>query len=111
MQEIDYYMKYYNLKPSIFIAYNRSSYQGIEDKNLRITFDSNLRSRRTDLRLELGDAGKKYFKNNEVIMEIKTLNALPLWLVKELSELKIYPVSCSKYGSIYAKEKGEVNLC
>lgn len=110
MQEIDYLFKYYQLKPSLYIAYDRKSYRGCEDNNLRITIDSNLRSRKEDLRLELGDAGKKYFDKEYYIMEIKTLNAFPLWLVKCLSELKIYPTSLSKYGSIYKKENLERNV-
>lgn len=104
MKEIDYYFRYYELKPAIYIAYDRKSYRGKEDKNLRITIDSNLRSRYEDLKLELGDAGKKYFKEEFYIMEIKTLGAMPLWLVRSLSELKIYPTSFSKYGKIYEKE-------
>ena len=109
MNEINYYFKYYNLKPAIYIAYDRMSYCGKEDKNLRITFDSNLRSRNSDLKLELGDAGKCYFKDKKYIMEIKTLGSMPLWLVRSLSELKIYPTSFSKYGSIYQKELKERN--
>ena len=50
----------------------------------------------------------KYFKENYYIMEIKTLGSIPLWLVKTLSELKIYPVSFSKYGKIYTKKKEEL---
>ena len=34
-------------------------------------------------------AGKKYFKNDYYIMEIKTLGAMPLWLVRSLSKLNI----------------------
>lgn len=105
MKEIDYFFQYYRLKPALYIAYDRKSYRGIENKDLRITLDSNLRSRREDLRLELGDAGCKYFKEERYIMEIKTLGAMPLWLVRSLSDLKIYPTSFSKYGSIYAREK------
>lgn len=105
MREIDYYFEYYKLIPAVYIAYDRKSYRGRENKNLRITIDTNLRSRKDDLRLELGDAGNKYFKKDYYIMEIKTLGAMPLWLVRSLSELGIYPTSFSKYGSIYAKEK------
>ena len=101
MKELDYYIKYYDLEPAIYIAYDRKSYKGIYDSGLRITFDTNLRSRNDDLKLELGDAGRKYFKNNYYIMEIKTLGAMPLWLVNSLSELEIYPTSFSKYGKIY----------
>lgn len=109
MNEINYYFKYYDLKPAIYIAYDRISYCGKEDNTLRITIDSNLRSRNSDLKLELGDAGKCYFKDKNYIMEIKTLGSMPLWLVRSLSELKIYPTSFSKYGSIYQKELKERN--
>ena len=109
MNEINYYFKYYDLKPAIYIAYDRLSYCGVDDNSLRITIDSNLRSRNSDLNLELGDAGKCYFKDKNYIMEIKTLGSMPLWLVRSLSELKIYPTSFSKYGSIYQKELNERN--
>lgn len=112
MREIDYYFRFYNLKPKIFIAYDRISYRGKKDDNLRITLDNNLRSRYDNLKLELGDEGEKYFDKEYYIMEIKTLNSMPLWLVKSLSKLKIYPTSCSKYGKIYEKDhyKGEIKL-
>ena len=108
MKELDYLFHFYQLQPSYFIAYDRKSYRGIQDSDLRITIDSNLRSRREDLHLELGDAGKKYFPEDHYIMEIKTLESMPLWLVHCLSELKIFPISFSKYGSIYQKEGKKV---
>ncbi|MBQ9072009.1 MAG: polyphosphate polymerase domain-containing protein [Bacilli bacterium] len=104
MKEINYYFEYYSLKPAIFIAYDRISYRGCDDDNLRITLDSNLRSRYDNLRLEDGDMGEKYFDKKTYIMEIKTLGAMPLWLVRSLSELKIYPTSFSKYGRIHEKK-------
>lgn len=104
MKEFAYYFSYYDLKPKIFIAYDRLSYRSKEDKNLRITIDQKLRSRRNDLSLEKGDHGKLYFEQNYYIMEIKTLGSMPKWLVDVLSSLKIYPTSFSKYGSIYKKE-------
>jgi len=107
MKEIDYLFNLYELKPSYFIAYDRKSYRGCDDNNLRITIDTNLRSRKNNLSLELGDEGKLYFDKELYIMEIKTLGAMPLWLVRNLSNLGIYPVSFSKYGSIYKKDKEE----
>ena len=105
MNEINYYFKYYGLKPAIYIAYDRVSYCSNDDKGLRITVVSNLRSRNNSLKLELGDTGKYYFQDKNYIMEIKTLG----WLVRNLSELKIYPTSFSKYGSIYQSELKERN--
>lgn len=103
MDEIDYVVKRYNLKPKMFLAYDRYSYYDIDDKNFRITFDTNLRSREDNLFLENGDAGKLYSKDKFYIMELKSLKSLPLWFVDILSDLKIYPRSFSKYGNIYKK--------
>lgn len=104
MNEIHYLFQYYKLSPSYFIAYDRHSYKGIHE-DIRITIDTNLRSRKENLQLELGDYGVPYFEEAKYIMEVKTLGAMPLWFVHALSELKIYPVSFSKYGNIYQKDR------
>lgn len=101
MKEIDYCMQYYHLKPVVFIAYDRVSYQGKKESDLRVTFDSRLRSRMDHLRLDFGDDGELYFDEDYYIMEVKTLGAMPLWFAKALSELRIYPTTFSKYGSVY----------
>lgn len=110
MKEIDYLFNYYDLKPSYYVAYDRKCYVGKEDELLRITIDTNLRSRTDHLTLEYGDKGELYFDQNMYIIEIKTLGAMPLWLVRSLSELKIYTRSFSKIGNIYIKDKEE-DLC
>lgn len=104
MKEIKYYFDLYDLEPFVFVGYDRLCYREIDNHNLRITFDTNLRYRFDDLRLELGDNGKKFFKDKMFIMEIKTLDAMPLWLASTLSELKIYPTSFSKVGSIFQEK-------
>lgn len=104
MDEIDYCFRQYNLKPKVFLAYDRHSYRGIENKEFRLTFDQNIRSRTGDLYMENGDKGIKLLKNGEYIMEVKTLGAFPMWFVNLLSLLKIYPISFSKYGSVYQKQ-------
>ncbi len=110
MKEIDYLFHLYNLKPVYFLAYDRKSFHGIENTDLRITVDEKLRSRKNNLNLNEGDQGKYYFKDDTYIMEIKYKDALPLWLVKSLSDLKIYPTSFSKIGSVYTKDM-EGYLC
>ena len=110
MKEIDYYFKYYDLKPYIYVAYDRISYKSRNEDSLRITIDSNLRSRKDNLRLELGDKSEKYFDDETFIMEIKVLGSMPLWLTNILSKYKIYTTSFSKVGNIYTKEK-EMQVC
>jgi hypothetical protein len=101
--EIDYCIKYHQLKPKLFLAYDRNSYCGRQDHTFRLTFDRNIRSRETDLRLEDGDAGTPFFDDDTIIMETKTLDAYPLWFSHALAQLKIYPASFSKYGKVYQK--------
>lgn len=102
-KELDSCFRRYNLKPTMFLAYDRTSYCDKADPTFRITFDRNVRSRNDDLRLENGDRGKKYFKNSEVVMEVKALNRYPFYFVRALSKLKIYPASFSKYGRVTEK--------
>lgn len=104
MNEINYCFKFYNLKPKVFLAYDRYSYKGKDDSNFRITFDKNIRSRTDNLYLENGDNGMLLLDKNCYIMEVKTLGAYPLWFARILSELNIYPTSFSKYGNVYKKQ-------
>ena len=47
------------------------------------------------------DRGEALLPSGELLMEIKTPTAAPLWLARALSELQIFPVSFSKYGTCY----------
>ena len=101
LKEIDYIISYYNLKPKLFLAYDRIAYYGVDDKELRITFDKNIRSREDNLSLFAGSDGTMLLEDDYLLMEIKSNGAMPLWLTNLLSELHIYPLSFSKYGNIY----------
>ena len=107
--ELDYLMNCYELKPKVFISYDRISFISKENKNLRITFDNNLNYRLNEINLD--DEKGKTFNNDKYILEIKTLDSFPIWLVKALSELEIYPTSFSKYGSIYKNYILKESLC
>lgn len=106
-KEINYFIKRYNPKPKYYIGYKRLAYKDKDNHSLRITFDKDITYRMDDLDLRSGFYGKKLLNDNQVIMEIKTNEAIPLWLVKVLNELKIYPSSYSKIGNIYKKELKE----
>ena len=103
MKENDYVIKKFNLKPKIFIGYDRLSFYDKDDINFRVTFDSNLRSRVDELKLELGDNGN-LFDKGLYIMEVKSLSSIPLWFTRILSEMKIYKNNFSKYGEIYIEQ-------
>ena len=102
-KEIAYFQQFYRTAPKVFIAYDREAYQGIEDSELRITFDTNLRYRLDNLKLQAGDYGEPIIDSDAVLMEIKIPGVCPLWLSRLLSEFKIYPTSFSKYGACYER--------
>lgn len=105
LREIDYCVKWNHLIPRIFIYYERDSYRAIENPDIRITFDTKIQSRRDKLELESNLRGELLEPEEFWVMEIKVPMAYPLWLSRTLSELQIYPVSFSKYGQIYVKER------
>ena len=108
-KEVDYLISYFKLKPQILLYYNRESYKG--ENNLRITFDKKLSYRDDNLDFKRKASDKRYFNDKKnIIMEIKVQNAMPLWLVKVLSENKIYPERFSKIGKIYEKIRKEQNV-
>ena len=100
--EIDWILRSYkNLRPSFFLSYERDSWKGIEDSNLRLTLDKNILWRTQALDLRLGSWGEPLLEPGQTLMEIKVSNAMPIWLAEALSELEIYPTSFSKYGKAY----------
>ena len=101
LREIDYFMSFYKLTPKVYLAYDRIAYFGKENKDVRITFDHNIRSRQCNMSLAEGDYGTPLLDDYHYLMEIKVPGAMPLWLSKILSDLEIYPTSFSKYGNVY----------
>lgn len=107
LNEIDYFINFYRIEKKLFLAYDRVAFFAKEDSGLRITFDHNIRSRAYDLDLQKGDYGRELLTQDMYLMEIKTASAFPMWLVRELSDLNIYPSSFSKYGNVYKEYLGE----
>lgn len=104
LSEIDYLIRRNpTLKPALYLSYDRVAYFGKEDSNIRITFDTNIRTRRYDLGLEYGNYGEPLISKDSWIMEVKLVKSAPLWLSQLLSSHRIYPVSFSKYGTEYKK--------
>ncbi len=99
--EIKWFVNMYKPEPAALVCYDRLAYYGIEDSELRVTFDMNVRCRSDRLTLQDGDDGICITPQGSVIMEIKTAFAMPMWLCGFLSENRIYPTSFSKYGTFY----------
>lgn len=110
LSEISFFLANNKVYPKVYIAYDRLALYSNEDKSLRITFDDNLRSRRSLVGFEYGDLGRSFLDGEFSILEIKHSGVLPLWLASTLSELKIFKNSFSKYGTEYKLHIMEQNL-
>lgn len=103
LAELDYDFEKYNLQPSILINYERYSYYFRGNKDLRITFDHNVRYRTKKPDLTNGDDMHPIIDKDMYIMEIKSLDSLPIKLSQLLAKLKIYPRGFSKPKNAYLK--------
>lgn len=101
--EIDWFVQQNQPEAKAVICYDRVALLGIEEEELRITFDFDVRWRSECLDLAKGDWGSGLLAPGQVLMEVKANEALPLWLAHGLSEQGLFPQSCSKYLSVYEK--------
>ena len=100
--EIDAMKKgYAGLRPAMAISYKRIAMAGVQDPNLRITFDRQILWRTDKLDLKEGPKGEDLLQPGQRLMEVKIANAFPMELSRIFSELGIFPVSFSKYGRGY----------
>lgn len=111
IREIDYFMNFYQgMRPSMYISYQRIAMIGLENEDLRITFDRNLLWREEELWLECGAWGNSLLEEGQRLMEIKIPGVMPVWLSQLQNELKIYPTSFSKYGKGYERSLQEIKV-
>ncbi|MBW7475806.1 polyphosphate polymerase domain-containing protein [Paenibacillus oenotherae] len=101
IQEIRYFLQRYDLQPKVYLAYDRIALFCKDSRDLRVTFDTNIRSRRHDVKLENGDYGEELLGRGQWLMEVKAEKTIPLWLSRLLSELGMFRTSFSKYGNEY----------
>ncbi len=105
-REIDYFIRFYNAAPKLYLSYDRLALCGVgEEKGLRVTFDRNIQSRTHDLDLSIPPSGEQLLEPDQWLMELKAPGAVPLWLSEALTSLRIYPTSFSKYGKIYSRDQ------
>ncbi|WP_058300708.1 polyphosphate polymerase domain-containing protein [Gorillibacterium timonense] len=103
LHEISYFLQQYELIPMVYLSYDRKALFSKESRDLRITFDTNIRCRRHDLLLENGTYGDPLLERGQWLMEVKAENTIPLWLSRMLSEHGMYRTGFSKYGNEYKK--------
>lgn len=110
LEEIKYFLKLYDLKPKVYLTYDRQAFFSRDDHDFRVTFDTNIKSRRIDVGLEKGNHGELLIDNAFWLMEIKSSEAIPLWFTRLLSEKALFAASFSKYGTEYKKTIQQVDI-
>ena len=100
--ELDYALSLYQeIRPAMYLSYEREAFYGKDDHELRITFDRHILWRTEDLELTSPVYGRELLQSGQVLTEIKIGHAMPLWLNHFLTEHHIYRTSFSKYGTAY----------
>ena len=102
--------RYGGLAPACYIAYDRCAYFAADDHEFRITFDRNIRTRTDRLSLAEDTDGEQLLEPGFSLMEVKCAGAMPLWLVHELTDMKLYKTSFSKYGTAWARSGAKVDV-
>lgn len=92
---------YGGLTPKMFLSYEREAYYFKDDKQIRITFDTNIKYRTENVNLLSSISDIKLLPNNLVLMELKVPFSIPYNLAKYLSSEKIFKRPFSKYGTAY----------
>ncbi|MBC8533265.1 polyphosphate polymerase domain-containing protein [Yeguia hominis] len=110
LDELDFYLQVHDVQPTAYISYDRTALFGKTDSSLRVTFDRNILTRRTDLRLDSPRYGTPLLSPQQRLMEIKCSGAIPIWLTRLLAEQGIYKTSFSKYGREYLAYVAQTQL-
>ena len=99
LREIDYYRTHRQVEPRVYISYLRTAYHGREDPSFRVTLDSDLLSRRFDLKLESGRYGDPLLTEGTTLLEVKFSGAVPFWFSRIMSEFGLSFHTFSKVGT------------
>ncbi len=96
-RELERYIKLNPVYPRVALSYQREAYFLKEDSKIRITFDTQIKAGLVGQEQVLLEPEGIY------IMEIKISEKIPLWLVRVLTQNKIYRQGFSKYGTYFNK--------
>ena len=100
-RELDYFRRIYEgIGPRILILSERAAFFDPES-DLRVTFDTGIRYRTTDLNFHTSAAGTDIIPPGYALMELKAGASYPLWLCRLLSDNNICKRSFSKIGAAY----------
>ncbi len=104
LSEIKSFTDSYSVRPEVYISYKRVAFYGKDDPTLRLTFDRDILTRHTDLRLEYGSYGDTLLPHGKMLMELKFSEAVPLPFARLMSEFGLSFQPYSKVGKEFTKQ-------
>ena len=106
--EFNYLYQRYKPIPKAYIAYDRKAWVGVDNPDLRLTMDRNIRYRTKRVELKEEDEDIVLLEKGKVLLEIKIQDSYPLWLAHLLCDMKVKETSFSKYGLVYKTKIGPI---
>ncbi len=98
LNEIEWMLWQYNLRPVSIVRYARQAFIGSAyDPGLRVTFDTDLTFQVRHLQLDERPAGQPLFPTGWAIIEIKVNERMPYWLTELVAAHNLNLVRVSKY--------------
>ncbi len=102
LKEIEYFKNsYHEIKPRVYLSYEREAFVSSKDENFRLTFDFNIVTRNSEISLNSSEKDREVLSCENVLLEVKTVMGLPQWFLNFLSSNDLYKTSFSKYGKAY----------
>jgi hypothetical protein len=88
----------FSLRPTAVTSYRREAWVGgWMDPGVRVTFDTDLRSRTSQLSLEQRHLGRPMVPPTAAVVEIKVNDLVPRWLSLLIGRLDLHSTTFSKY--------------
>jgi SPX domain protein involved in polyphosphate accumulation len=103
--EIFFLWHHHGLEPRMAITYRRQAYFAVFESDLRITIDSRVQYNAVDLDLANPiETGKCLVEPEQVVVEVKFNERVPLWLCKAMGKFGLHLVRLSKYCTAVDRE-------
>ena len=103
--EIFFLWHHYGLEPRMAITYRREAYFAVFETDLRITIDSRVQYNAVDLDIANPiETGKYLVDPEQVVVELKFNERVPLWLCKAIGKFGLDFVRLSKYCTAVDRE-------
>lgn len=103
LNDIWYLQKSYQLKPVCAVKYQRKAFFSPHIRNLRITFDTNVQSKKNELNLLDNTGYKNIIPKNMCIMEVKFNEKIPNWMTNLIHKIDCFQIGISKFATSIEK--------